>query len=299
MHKLKSYIDRGTERIRLSLWQRSHMLTDDKKDIFPLAYAPQRHELEIVRYFEQRGGMGKREGKNNSLPTHKNIVMCFLNRSGSNLLAEALHATGQTGLADEFFNYDRVFERCGKMNISRLDDYTVSLAADDFHGTKNGVLATKMSWDQLCFLTKTGIIPGIIESPHFIMVKRRDLVAQAVSFLTAHKTGQWKSNWQSSYGHEQADFEITDDEIKDMIAQLAFAETQFRKYFALFDVKPITVYYEDLNRDIEGQVRMVLDRLGLDGRGAVIDSSQIKVKKQRHDKKQAILESFKQRHALG
>lgn len=279
-------------RWRLSLRQRSRMLAE-RRQAAPLPYAPQIHELEIAKYFTQAGTPVETQRYATPLPVRRQLVLCFLNRSGSNLLAEALHATGRLGLADEFFNYDRVFQRCERKNIRTFQDYIVSLT--ECHGTANNILAIKLSWDQLYFLTKLGAIPGMFNDPLFVLVKRRDLAAQAVSFLAAHKTGEWKSNWKSEYGHETPEFEIADEEICDMVRQLAFSEMQFRTYFALFGIEPLTVYYEELGTALEAIVSEILEALGEDG---AIDHDKITVRKQRSGKKTQTLESFRQRYQL-
>ena len=76
---------------------------------FPIEYNVQWHEIETLKYFDQVGRSLLRK-QLKKINARKQIVICFTNRCGSNWLAELLYATGLMGLADEFFNTERIKE---------------------------------------------------------------------------------------------------------------------------------------------------------------------------------------------
>lgn len=215
---------------------------------FPIEYNAQWHEIETLKYFDQVGkSLLRKQFK--KINARKQIVICFTNRCGSNWLAELLYATGLMGLADEFFNTERIKESCDTNQLDSFDDFVRHLPNN--HSTVNKVFATKLSWDQLYFLSRLKVIPNIIPRPQFIYIVRNDVAAQALSLLVAQQTGQWKSNWNSGI-NGKVNFEtLGDEQIIEVIAEIQFAQSQFELYFDTLGLKPYRVCYEDLQKEPE------------------------------------------------
>jgi LPS sulfotransferase NodH len=260
---------------------------------FPLNYKPQVHEQEIRRFYSQFH-MGKldRLSRLGDTLNAKVLVMCFLNRTGSNLLAEALCATGQVGFAVEYFHHAEVRERSERFRLTSLNDYVCSLA--DTLGEAQTTLSIRLSWDQLYYLTQEDIIPGFFRDPVFVYLTRKDLAAQALSFLTAKATGRWKSYLEKKVLQDQAESEITDAMISQSMARLENCQTRFEDYFRVMQIEPLRIYYEDLDTDLETQVRRVMNamKLPLDDDWQ-LDHTRIRVKKQRNKDSEERLAVFR------
>lgn len=231
-----------------------------------------------MEYFKQPGRKLLRDPAR-PLQVSTQAVLCFTNRCGSNWLAELLHSTGLIGLADEFFNAERIQETCDRRELTSLDDFIRFLP--QIHSTQNDAFITKLSWDQLYFLTRIKAIPGIIKNPKFLYMKRRDMAAQALSFLIAQQTGQWKSTWNSGVHGTPNPSSITDAQIRATIDQFMIAHRQFQKYFDSFGITPHVVYYEDLQQNPRIEIDKILTYLDIQSpQDWTIDTSKLQLKKQ-------------------
>ena len=260
---------------------------------FPLNYEPQVHEQEIQRYFSQfhldKPDYASRLGD----PLDARVLlMCFLNRSGSNLLAEALYATGQMGFATEYLHYDEVRERSERYRLTSLNDYVRSII--DTHRAAQTSMSIRLSWDQLYYITKEDIIPGVLRNPVFFYVTRKDLAAQALSYQIAKTTGRWKSYIQKDVLPSQKNTVITDAMIHQSMNWIKNCQTRFEDYFRVMQIEPVRIYYEDLDTDLETQVRRVMDamKLTLDDDWR-LDRTSIRVEKQRNEASEERLADFR------
>lgn len=259
---------------------------------FALDYTAQHHEIEALSFFQQSGKSLFRDIRQ-KLNTKKQVVICFTNRCGSNWLAELLASTGMMGHADEFFNIDRIQETCAKHNLTSFDDFIRHLPNN--HSTANGIFATKLSWDQLYFLTRIEVIPRLIKQPEFIYIIREDIAAQALSLLVAEQTGQWKSNWNSGINDKVNPDSISDADIIEGIQKIQRFQSQFEHFFSTFQLQPYRVYYEQLMQQPEVIVAQILRYLGIyRASGYTIDPAKLTLSVQRNEQTEQRLALFHQ-----
>ncbi len=137
---------------------------------------------------------------------HISYMVCATQRSGSNLLCEALADTGVAGQPTEYFLPDgqNALSKCwGVSTDAEFVDKVV-----DNGSTPNGVFGVKviMGGGYFSHLTTTlnrarqhegqdfsgpALINSSFPNPHYIWVTRRDKVRQAVSWWKATQTGVW------------------------------------------------------------------------------------------------------------
>ncbi len=201
------------------------------------------------------------------------ILLCALPRVGSTLLGELLVSAGAGGAYREWFLYPERERLWRELGIGSHDDYFAHVLE---HGTApNGMFAAKLMWAQLDeFLlyarrslddVESGdraVIEALLPQSRFVWLRRRDTVAQAISWVKAVQTGAWR--WRSVYdgdGVPRYDF-----------AKIDWGVHQFRtwdgcraRWFAAHAIEPVTVWYEELAADPPEVARRVLGRLELDG----------------------------------
>lgn len=257
---------------------------------FPIEYIAQHHEIETLRYFSQADKLLFRD-LSIKINAQKQVILCFTNRCGSNWLAELLYATGLMGLADEFFNAERVLEDCAICKLNSFDDFIRNLPNN--HSTLNAVFATKLSWDQLYFLSRIKVISKIIPKPQFIYIVRNDVAAQALSFLVAMQTGQWKSNWNSGVNGKTKPASISNEQIIEVISEIQFAQSQFELYFDKLKLSPYRVFYEDLQTNPEFVISEILHFLEIStSKRREINPAKLQLEKQRDEQSEKRLTQF-------
>lgn len=206
---------------------------------------------------------------------HTSYLVCGTPRSGSSLLCEALLNTGIAGQPEEYFlpRNELVWrERWGTATYAEYLANTIKQCT-----TPNGVFGVKMMWSYFDnFMGKVRQLPGynlkarsdhdriqaLFPNLHYIWIKRRDKVRQAVSHAKARQTDIWKVTKDTSslvknvptFSFEQIDFMIHEFEVQ---------ELEWQKYFAANGIKPFVVIYEDFVAKYEETAVHILNYLKL------------------------------------
>jgi LPS sulfotransferase NodH len=200
-----------------------------------------------------------------SLPTRSYFV-CGTPRSGSTLLALSLASTGLVGRAGEFFSKETV------------PDW----AADDYHGyvtqvlrthSRGGVFGAKLLHTHLddllgrlrgvtgwATLDDVPLLGAAFPQPSFIWIHRRDVTAQAVSWLKAHQTREFYVGDPRRTGSAPVfDFQA----LQELVGELSEGNLLWRRWFAANRIEPYLISYEDLAPDPVEATKGVLDFLGI------------------------------------
>lgn len=171
------------------------------------------------------------------------MIVAFSNRSGSNLVCDYALQSGRVGGAGEFLNHDVVATQSAKHGITCLPDYIRHL-----HRTlagANRILALKASWDQLAMLLRHNI-PGMFHKAFVLHCTRSDILAQAVSYAIALRSGRWMSSQKGDIP-DIADIPLS--EIETQMEQFHRANLLIRLLCEAHGLRRREVVYEQLCRD--------------------------------------------------
>lgn len=171
----------------------------------------------------------------------RGYVICTTPRSGSNFLSQLLASTGQLGRPLEYFNGParRVLD-----HPDYPDDPEAQLAMILDEGrTTNGVYGFKLfitQFDAVANLGWSRRLPGLA----YVHLERRDLLGQALSWARATQTGQYRST-SSCTGTPRYDPAL----IRNLLSQIIAEQARWRGYFAVNDIRPLLVIYEEIVAD--------------------------------------------------
>jgi LPS sulfotransferase NodH len=225
----------------------------------------------------------------------KSYLVCATQRSGSTLLCEALKATGVAGRPEEFFEarpatgippepldyLDGIDDPyvTGLLAgappppappysaLAGVDGWEEHLARSLRDGTTaNGVFGAKVMWNQLADIrTLAGrdaeplaLLQDLLGPTHWVWVRRRDVLRQAVSLWRALQTQTWREA-----GAEQPTAVYSRAAIAHLTALLADHDAAWGQFFSEHGLRPLELVYEDYARDIPGAVAAVLEHLGV------------------------------------
>lgn len=227
-------------------------------------YPASDHEEELVRFFggyeriaEDLQSIGRRPDAG-ATESREDILICFSNRSGSNLLTDGLKRFGDLIESGEYFNYDVVIDFCTRKNITTLSGYYHALKAHVV-GTSASVFCSKIGWGQLYFLSKVGFVEKLLPRAKYVLTRRRDVLAQAVSFSIASQTGRWTSEHEGR--SSEVGFDLND--ISNRLSGILLSNYYFDRYFALTGKPKAEIVYEDLERDFSGQMTALMNWLNM------------------------------------
>lgn len=194
-----------------------------------------------VHYEKQLAGLFKALtehpiDKRDDVPSHS-VFVCFTNRSGSNLLAESLKDCGVMPRAREYFNIPNVKRFAEERGLATFSEFCGQLIVER---SASGLFASKVGLSQIMLLCDQGLIGHAFPHPHFIHVKRNDLLGQAISLSIADQTKSWTSNQRP-----RREPIFAREDVARKITGISTANARFEEFFALNGIHPYRVGYED------------------------------------------------------
>jgi LPS sulfotransferase NodH len=195
-------------------------------------------------------------------PANRGYAICTSGRSGSNLLCQYLSSTGMLGNPLEYFNGS------GRRLLgypeypdepSRQIDWILTEGA-----TPNGIYELKVFPAQAEHVEKSVRWTELLPDLKFVLLKRRDILGQALSAVRALQTEQWRASmpargpaiYDGAQIYERLQFAVRDYGRWDI-------------FFARQAVAPTIIVYEDLLVDPQAAVDQVADLFGLRGQACV------------------------------
>lgn len=186
------------------------------------------------------------------------VFLCFTNRCGSNLVAEALASDGRVNLAAECYNAAEVLRAARQLKLTSFSDYFAGVA---LHDQRSNRFIVKLAADHLTLLFHAGILSAIANRSRFIFVERSDKLGQAISMCLAETTLAWASYNNPACPPELVAFSrgLVDHHIELILRQNLF----FERFFAINGIVPHRVIYEHFVASPDTAVRALGHALGL------------------------------------
>jgi trehalose 2-sulfotransferase len=253
-------------------------------------------------------------------PTRSYVLACTP-RVGSHLLSDALTATRVAGQPREWLPRFTA-ETAPRTPLERMrlvtrppSEAPYDTAADAAHirkilssGTsENGVFGSVIHWMVLqdavrrlqAFLGTEESAPHRVLSSAFpnlsyVWLRRRDRVAQAVSWYKAIQTGVYVGRQGKGGGDEDEILRFDYEKIRHLLSAVTSAENAWGSFFSSNGLTPLVLYYEDLSAQYVSTVRAVLDFLQLDAAG--VDVARPKHEKYADTRSREWIEQFKLLH---
>jgi len=170
------------------------------------------------------------------------VLLAFVNRSGSNYLAELLKSTGKFAGFEESLNDFSMRYLVPRFASVSFPDYIRRIQSE---ATKvpGQVWGVKVGWMQLAMLLRSQAIPNLIH-PSIILARRRDVISQAVSLFIAEQTGQWTSATAPTM--DRKDIAYDGDKIFTHLRGILNSYSQLESILTFANLPYIEVFYEDL-----------------------------------------------------
>lgn len=195
-------------------------------------------------------------------------MICSTGRSGSTLLCSLLINTGVMGVPTEYLHISAhgkpLITRFGIPVTPTLDLNEYFTAIEKWRTTSNGVFGVKAHINQCLPHFRSGFIKQHFRNLKFVHILRRNVVAQAVSFAIASQTGKW-----SSHGTAKKTAEYNFESILNYIGLITTQNTVWDQFFAINEISPHIVFYEDLLASPGNIIQGVVDYVGVDAKVSV------------------------------
>jgi trehalose 2-sulfotransferase len=193
-----------------------------------------------------------------SSATVRGYAICTTPRSGSSILAEMLSATGRLGNPRESFNRFGSLSRelyGGRWDIEERFTDIMTRGA-----TPNGVYALKVFTHQHDEVAKLEKWTARLPEMRHVVLRRGDMLAQAISWARARQTGSF-----SSAQPEKAAPEYSARQIRKRLRLILESNARWDAYFAANGLKPLRLQYEDVIRDPQAAIDAIAALMGVSG----------------------------------
>ncbi|MER9731659.1 Stf0 family sulfotransferase [Mesorhizobium sp. M0217] len=182
--------------------------------------------------------------------------ICTSPRSGSNFLCQHLSGTGLLGHPLEYFNW-------GGRRYFDDPDYPKDIAGQVWKiltmgATANGIYGLKLFAHQHDWISGEVNWVDALPNLRFVLLTRRDLLGQAISWARALQTGQYRSS------QPMAQKPIFDAGlIQSQLNALARERARWEMFFARTGIEPLRFEYETMIEDPRHAVSQVAELMGL------------------------------------
>jgi trehalose 2-sulfotransferase len=210
-------------------------------------------------------------------PGFDSYLICATPRTGSTLLCGLLASSGVAGRPASYFNRRGLHDYADSWRIARPRDGRIDeayvRAALAAGRTSNGVFGGRIMAETLPELvgdlaagsgsavTDVELLSARFGRLGFVHLRRRDVVAQAVSWAKALQTHYWHPGEAVEPGGRPPHYD--EELIGRLVAAIDRFEAGWTRWFAAHGIVPCHVVYEELAADPLHTAHKVLDHLGL------------------------------------
>lgn len=187
-------------------------------------------------------------------------VIASTPRSGSSLLGRLLRENG-LGVPAEYLHpvthLPFLAHRWNLLGDNRVDIDAYFRACFRWRTTREGVFTLKAHWKQFQPFLDLRLLPVCLTEARFALIRRRDLLGQAISRELARQTGQWSVHWPG----KDCVPEYSGEAIAASMRNILHQNAQWRLFFARNNLAWQEVVYEDLLREPRETIQQVAAHL--------------------------------------
>jgi LPS sulfotransferase NodH len=188
----------------------------------------------------------------------KILIILFASRAGSNYLGQLLTSTGWFGEIGESFRPHqliRVGDRHGLEDAHAAAQWMI-----DHRGTEHA-FGIKAGFDALISAATLGFLPQVLDRTQFVLLRRRDRVAQAISRVKGKLSGRMHSGQPTGRSLTDSDYDA--DAVVAHVQRILEREGQYEAIVRRLGKAAPVIYYEDVCADPAAQVARICNPMGL------------------------------------
>lgn len=203
-------------------------------------------------------------------------LLCATPRTGSTLLCHLLASTGVAGRPASYFREPDLATWAARWGLPPADGDRVDAAyveaVLEAARTPDGLVGIRLMWGSAePLLSRLAVLhPDLAGNPRVLLdavlgpvrvvhLRRRDVVAQAVSWALAERTGHWQDGDPRTAAPTTPDLELVDA----LVATIREHDAAWSRWFAALGLEPVRLDHEDLVADPVAATAGVLAGLGL------------------------------------
>lgn len=193
-------------------------------------------------------------------PVRHKVGMLFTSRSGTTFFVDVLNRSGGFGQIREHLNAYRQRTGVKKWKSASMADYLTETVRR--YGSADGVFGFKGTVEALLPLAQVGELPEHAHTWSWITVRRRDIIAQAISLFRAKSTGVWHTVGKLAGKPPMPPYDFAG--IEKQLELIQRKQGQIERFIAHHDLAPLRLVYEDFRDDPTDALKAVFAHVELD-----------------------------------
>lgn len=173
----------------------------------------------------------------------KVLIIASTARCGSHMLGHALHRTGRFGFPLEYANPVNLGEWRKRLGVNDFEQ--VLHAIQQRRTSANGVFGIKIHYSHIEQFGSFERLKQFFPNACYVILSRRDVLSQAVSYAIASQTGVWIAGQQPVTDDPRYDFEQIDRCLRQAILHTA----SWRYTLAASGANYIELDFDQVRRD--------------------------------------------------
>ncbi len=207
------------------------------------------HETDILEFF---GGDWSKVRMTTRFPG-KGVFVLFTNRCGSNHLVDLMQQLPTLTMRNEIFNAVSVSRTCTGRKFETFDRYMRFM----FKGCETPNWGAKVGCVQLDMLKRFGVLDAFDGGTYVIWLKRKNVIAQAVSHFIAHHNLQWASFHEPKGETPEYDFHS----IRRMVNAILKHNSDAELSLSVMGIRYHALWYEDYVARPQAHMRRIAQYL--------------------------------------
>lgn len=194
--------------------------------------------------------------------THPYVIF-MTGRCGSTWLTSLIKNTGLAGNPDEFFNADVARHKIGQSD-SGLANYFASVVKRESSNQRFGLEIDAVRLEETQpFIDWASVFPSRQTTTFFLC--RRDLLAQAWSWVSARKSGVWhiQDSAKKNERNDRINNLPTETELASEIVRIRKTEEYLEDFFTANEYTPYHLEYESLVTELATQIALIFKQIGI------------------------------------
>lgn len=186
----------------------------------------------------------------------KPIVLAATPRSGSHFLGHLLYKTEKFGFPLEYINRRNFYY--WKKRFKSSDTIDTINKIKKKRTSPNGVFSIKLHYRQLSLIGGFKSLLTLFPELKIILLERRDLLGQAISYVKAKQTDLWISGEQQIKKPKYS-FE----EIVKAISIIFADKANWEMMLSIFNIDYLSIYHEDVKENYQMEIEKIFDYCSL------------------------------------
>lgn len=183
----------------------------------------------------------------------KTLIIASTPRCGSHMLGHSMSVTKALGVPFEYLNRANLAEWQRRLSTRDLPETLAMLIHR--RTTLNGVFSLKLHYSQCEAIGGIDALHELLPQARFILIRRADVLRQAISYSIARQTGVWISEQEPTASTAHYSFDLITACLRDIVLQ----NGQWGTAFADLRDRPLRIDFDDLKEDVSGTIRRIAD----------------------------------------